>query len=331
MQPDAFPPRRITREKLIIASQLAAIVALLALLAGPSVLRAVGSKPETLASAAAQVELRPAERPNPFAGLSLTGHAAFVWDIEAHRKLFGKNEYERLPLASITKMMTALLAREALAEDEVITITPSDLFAEGDSGLLVGERWNAKDLTAFALMSSSNDAARALARASGEHIAPHASTSDAAREVFIHRMNSKARSIGLLDSVFRNETGLDISSATAGGEGSARDIAMLYEYLWRKYPDVFTSTAESGRTFISESGLHHQAMNTNNLVAHTPGVIGSKTGYTDLAGGNLAIITDIGFGRPVVIVVLGSTREARFSDVEALRTAAVASITGITE
>lgn len=321
----------MTRENLLIVSQFAAIIALLALLAGPSVLRAVGEKPESLTGAVAQTELRSVERPNPFSDLTLTGHAAFVWDIAAHRKLFGKNEYERLPLASVTKMMTALVARETLTEDETIVITASDLAAEGDSGLRIGERWAAKDIVALALISSSNDAAAAIARTAGERLLPSATTSDAARQAFARHMNEKARSIGLLDSAFRNETGLDLSISVTGGEGSARDIAMLYEYLWRKYPDLFAATAEPDTTFVSESGFVHRATNTNASVAHIPGIIGSKTGYTDLAGGNLAIITDIGFGRPVVIVVLGSTREGRFSDVESLRAAAVATITGITD
>lgn len=316
---------------MLIGAQIFAIVFLLGVLIVPGAMGAIQDESKGLVAAPAAAELRPVQKPNPFADLSLTAHSAFVWDIHAHRRLYGKNEYVRMPLASVTKMMTALTAKESVPSDAVITISANDLQSEGDSGLRVGELWKASDLLALALISSSNDAASAVAEAGGAFIIAETGKGTNSKEAFISKMNEKARSIGLLDSVFRNETGLDLSLETTGGEGTARDMAMLYEYIWRKHPEIFRVTAQPGMTITSESGFIHQAENTNDAVARIPGIIGSKTGYTDLAGGNLVIITDIGIDRPVVIAVLGSTRDGRFADVEALRQAAVSAITGMTE
>ncbi len=62
-------------------------------------------------------------------------------------------------------------------------------------------------------------------------------------------------------------------------------------------------------------GEYHDAINTNDIVSRIPNLIGSKTGYTDLAGGNLTVAFDAGFDRPIIITVLGSSREERFTDV----------------
>ena len=71
----------------------------------------------------------------------------------------------------------------------------------------------------------------------------------------------------------------------------------------------------------------HHVINTNDLVDQIPGMIGSKTGYTDLAGGNLVLLVDIGIDHPIAIAVLGSTRDERFSDVKKLIDATTNSIT----
>jgi D-alanyl-D-alanine carboxypeptidase (penicillin-binding protein 5/6) len=331
MPPKPTQPRFWNRQRILIGAQVFAIVLLLGVLIVPGAMSAISEEPRGLVAAPTAAELRPTTKPNPFTDLELTARAVFVWDIHAHRRLYGKNEYVRMPLASVTKMMTALTAKETIPSDAVIAISAKDLMSEGDSGLRVGERWNVSDLLALALISSSNDAASAIARAGGEFIITEAGRGTDPNEAFIAKMNEKAHSIGLLDTIFRNETGLDLSPETTGGEGTARDMAMLYEYIWRKHPEIFRVTAQPGITLVSESGFIHQVKNTNDAVARIPGIIGSKTGYTDLAGGNLVIITDIGIDHPIVIAVLGSTRDGRFADVEALRLAAISAITGMTE
>ncbi len=277
-------------------------------------------------------ELAQPQSEDPFAHLQLTGKAVFVWDIATHRKLFGYNEYTPLPLASVTKMMTAVVATEVTPSDTKVAITGGDITEEGDTGLLSGEVWHLKDLLDFTLVASSNDGASAIARTSGALINPDASSADSAlgKKLFIAKMNEKAHLIGLDNSRFINESGLDVTSTENGGYGSARDMAILFEYVFKKYPELLTATTQATLKIRSLSNFIHNIANTNIDVASTTGIIGSKTGYTDLAGGNLVILVDIGINHPVAIAVLGSTREGRFADVEQLIKAATTEITSET-
>jgi D-alanyl-D-alanine carboxypeptidase (penicillin-binding protein 5/6) len=117
---------------------------------------------------------------------------------------------------------------------------------------------------------------------------------------------------------FNNPTGLDEPNGDMGGVGTAKDVAELMTYIWQHDPVVLAHTDELDRTFTSTSGYVHDAENTNELVATIPGLIGSKTGYTDMAGGNLAVLYNAGLDHPIVVVVLGSSKEGRFTDVNAL-------------
>ncbi len=274
-------------------------------------------------------ELTQPQPKDAFADLQLTGKAVFVWDITTHRKLFGYNEYASLPLASVTKMMTALIATELATPEATIAITGEDIKEEGDTGLFAGEEWRLKDLLDFTLVASSNDGASAIARASGSVLSSNASSTDpmTSKKLFIAKMNEKAHLIGLDNTRFVNESGLDVTNDENGGHGSARDMAVLFEYIFKKYPELLTATTQATLKVHSLSKFIHNIANTNIDVASTTGIIGSKTGYTDLAGGNLVILVDIGINHPVAIAVLGSTREGRFADVEQLIKAATEQIT----
>ena len=100
---------------------------------------------------------------DPFADVTLEARAAYVVDLATKKVLFAKNENEKLPLASVTKLMTALVARDHMRNDVVITLAKEDLSAEGDTGLRPGERWRMGDLLDVMLLISSNDAAHAIA------------------------------------------------------------------------------------------------------------------------------------------------------------------------
>lgn len=261
---------------------------------------------------------------SPYANLDLKAKSIFVWDIKTHRKLYGHNEQEKLPLASVTKMMMALVASELLPPNTKITIAPVDLLEEGDSGLYVGEKWALADLLKFTLVASSNDGASAIAGVAGASMIANATTTDpfTSKKLFIEKMNAKAHDIGLENTHFSNESGLDIDSLTGGAYGSARDMGMLFEYIFNKHPELFTATTYAKFDVSSEHNIMHHVANTNAGVEHIAGFIASKTGYTDLAGGNLVVVVDIGIDHPLVIAVLGSTRDGRFTDVEQLITAA---------
>ena len=197
---------------------------------------------------------------------------------------------------------TAHAILSARGRDEIVVIKQDALTKEGDSNLHEGDVWRLADLLAFGLTTSSNDAMAAVASIVSE-------------EGLVSRMNEEAKVNGLSQSYYLNETGLDVSSSTAGAYGSALDVVNLM----KNYPDVFEATAYAPR---SESGSGEGTLSTIEPIWDIPGLIGAKTGYTDLAGGNLAVAVDIGLGEPVIAVVLGSTRDGRFEDIRTLIEAA---------
>jgi len=242
-----------------------------------------------------------------------------VYDVHEDLFLFAQNETSKRSLASLTKIMTGIVASEHAKTKERVAISPYAIETEGDSGLFANETWKLKDLISFVLMTSSNDGADALAAAVGvvNNVASSTSASDAI-DAFVYTMNQKARDLELVDTTFTNPTGLDEVGGSYGGEGTASDMAKITAYAWRHFPETLADSAELQRTFTSEDGFIHEAKNTNKQVYSYSGLLGSKTGYTDFAGGNLAVVYDAGLNHPVVIVVLGSTLEGRFSDVKTL-------------
>lgn len=246
----------------------------------------------------------------PFTDISIRAKAAYVWDIKKQRALFKKEESKQLPLASVTKLMTALVANEVLEESEKVPIDTLSVRQDGDSGFVEGELFDRLSLSDLVLMSSSNDGAFALAAASGNTLIQGGGAT-----TFVDAMNIRAKEIGLNETYFKNPTGLDISTTEAGAYGSARDMAFLMEYIVVNHPDILTFTREDQARVWSQTGDYHDAENTNYYVDEIPGLMGSKTGYTDLAGGNLVVAFNAGLDRPIVAVVLGSTQQERFTDI----------------
>lgn len=235
-----------------------------------------------------------------FQAPSLEAKSAYVFDLSEDKIIFELNSELQLPLASLTKLMTALVARENILDWMMVEITPEAILTEGDSGFFAGEKWPVSDLTKTMLISSSNDAAAALAL-------------NACQLDFLGLMNKKAVEMGLTQTYFFNPTGLDLNNYLAGAYGSAQNIAGLISYIFKKYPDLLESTQQDSVVIN-----YRNFKNTDLLINQLPGILASKTGYSDLAGGNLAIIADAGFHNPVVIVVLGSSEQGRFEDVKKL-------------
>lgn len=252
--------------------------------------------------------LTPTAATNAFEDVAIEGRAAIVYDLVTGEVLYEKNSRSQLPLASLTKLLTVFAATEALSPEATVTISDTALLPEGESGFSVGEQFAFDDLARLALVSSSNDATAAIAETAA---IARATTGK-------NLLAGAAAAAGLAQTYALNGTGLDESTSVSGGYGSARDVAVLTGKLLASAPDIARATVEPSFSIRSKAGLLHTLPNTNPEIVHVPNALLSKTGFTDLAGGNLAVVYDAGIGHPVAIVVLGSSRDGRFSDVQAL-------------
>ena len=95
-------------------------------------------------------------------------------------------------------------------------------------------------------------------------------------------------------------------------------MARLFTYILQNHPEIFEATRTARFVTYSLDKISHTAVNTDAEINNIPGIIGSKTGYSDLAGGNLAIVYDASINYPIIVVVLGSTYDERFTDVLSL-------------
>lgn len=227
--------------------------------------------------------------------VKITGKAAIVVDLNTGKILFEKSKKLPLPLASITKIMSILVASEHLQ--------PNDIIAWN------GEEWRFSDLLDIALVTSSNEATEAISLATARNLP---------NNDFVEAMNKKAETIGLKQTKFINETGLDLNLRYAGSYGTAEDVAKLFAYTVKNHSWILSATNDDHIRRTALSGLSYDFFNTNKITSLLPGLRASKTGYTDIADGNLAVVIDRGLNQSTVLVVLGSTREERFTDIEKL-------------
>ena len=240
--------------------------------------------------------------------------SAYVYDASEHKVIYSKNADAIRPLASLTKLMSALTASELIPAYMLVKITGDDIRQEGDTGLYLDEKWPLSKLIDFTLITSSNDGVTALASVAGYQIS---STSTNPVQLFVDAMNAKARALGLGSMHFMNQSGLDVSPVVSGGYGSAKDIARLVDYIIQKDPHLLEATSYD-KMIISSEDIAHVAENTNKAIGEIPNVIASKTGYTDLSGGNVIVAFNAGLNHPIIISVLGSSYDGRFVDLAAL-------------
>jgi D-alanyl-D-alanine carboxypeptidase (penicillin-binding protein 5/6) len=227
--------------------------------------------------------------------------AFFVMNAASGEVLAAKNAHAEVPIASITKLMTVLVALKHLTPTQTVTVT-GDAAQVGESRipLFRGQRITVRDLLAGALIQSANNAADALAAA--------AAGGDVAK--FVHWMNVRARQLGLRDTHFQRPDGLD----TPGHVSSARDVALLARVamrspIVRELVRMRTDTIENGRVTLHT---------WNDLLGVFPGLIGVKTGHTNDAGWcEVAAARRNGF--TIYAVVLGSpNRSQRNEDLQRL-------------
>ncbi len=239
---------------------------------------------------------------------NLEAKAFAIYSMRDRKIIAGENQSAVLPLASLTKIFTAILASEIFNNKDTVTITASDLKTEGDSGLILGSKWRAKTLASYMLVVSSNDAAEALRREM------EAKTSRKYKDL----VADLSKQLGLKSAFALNASGLDENSELSGAYASAEDVAKIIAYASNKAPEIFNASTKKTVYFYDKEGREYEAKNTNKAIEFIFNARASKTGYTDLAGGNLAIAFDLAPGETYSIVVLGSSRDGRFKDVEKL-------------
>jgi D-alanyl-D-alanine carboxypeptidase (penicillin-binding protein 5/6) len=210
--------------------------------------------------------------------------------------LAAKDAHERVPIASITKLMTVIVALEHLRPADVVTVSPrAAAVGESRIPLYGGQRISVHDLLAGALIQSANDAADALAAAAAGGDVPR----------FVDWMNAKARALGLRDTHFARPDGLD----APGHVSSAHDVAVLARVAMRS--PVVRSLVRL-QTAPIENG-HFVVHTWNDLLGVFPGLIGVKTGHTSAAGWcEVAAVRRSGY--TIYAVILGSRDRAQRND-----------------
>jgi len=271
--------------------------ALSAVLAGSAV-----AAPRLAAANGVQVENQTASTPVP----PLSSHAALIMNSQTGETLYQKNVSQRVPIASITKLMTAMVVLDSgidLTQPVTITEAEVDRLKGTHSRLAVGSTLTREELLLIALMSSENRAAAALARSYPGGTA-----------AFVARMNRKAQSLGMHDTAYYDPTGLDMRNSS-----TASDLARQVRAAYQNYPLIrqFTTTQQHD-TLTNTRVLHYK--NSNQLVREGEWEIGlSKTGYIQEAGRCLVMQATVG-AQPLIFVLLDSgAPAARIRDARSIR------------
>ena len=222
----------------------------------------------------------------------LTAKSWLLYDADSGITLASHNAEEARPMASVTKIMTALVVVENAGLEEPVRVSAkAEAVGEREIGLFVGEVWTVGDLLAAMMVRSANDAAMALA----EHVGGSV-------QGFADMMNARAEVLGLENSHFVNPHGLDASNHYT----SAFDLRMMAEEVL-KHPFLarLARTRQIGFK-ANPLGVARVAKTTNKLLGVYPGVVGLKTGFTSRAGLVLVSVLEHN-GRTLIAVVMGST------------------------
>jgi D-alanyl-D-alanine carboxypeptidase len=214
--------------------------------------------------------------------------AGMVIDLSSGEEILSVNKFKRWPIASVSKMMSSVVAIENLDPDREIIFSAEAIATEGVAGgFKEGEAYSVSDLIASMMVVSSNDASVALMES-----LPNGS--------FISMMNAKAKEMGMIDTYFAEPTGLSILN-----QSTASDLGILISHVWRNYPELFDIS--SGKdVFIKElnSGTRKRLTNINSLSSRRD-YLGGKTGYTEDASENILAVFSLN-KKPLAFIVLGA-------------------------
>lgn len=222
--------------------------------------------------------------------------SVLMYDLVDNKVLYEKNVHERLPMASLTKIMTAIIALEDKSMPNTYRVQSEDLVGEDSMGLEAGEVLTKEELLYGLMLNSGNDASEVLAR-----------NYPAGRAAFLQAMHDKALALGLNDTAFSNPSGLQ-------GDGTqyttAQDLLIITKYALDTFP-LLREIVSTYQYTIPATATHKQFELTNetNLISTYPGVKGVKTGFTPEAG--MCLITYFDNGDQKLIGVLLNSPDRR--------------------
>lgn len=219
----------------------------------------------------------------------ITASSALIADLDTGEIYLNKNGDDALPIASLTKLMTAVVVSELVYLERSVTLTPSMLTGLQSYPFVAGKRYRAFDLLYPALQLSSNGAASALAAFLGE-------------KTFVRRMNDKAVSLGMEDTYFEDSTGIG-----DGNISTVKDLAKLAKYILEKRRFIFDITR--GKNYSIFGPNEFTDIENHNEFYDDKRVIGVKNGYTKTALETMLTVWQLrreGLERNIVIVILGS-------------------------
>lgn len=224
----------------------------------------------------------------------ITAKAAFFIESKTGQVLFTKNVHQKLPIASLAKVMTVLIALEHKNLEDEFWVSEKAASMEPDKMLLIpGEKLILKDLLYGIFLISANDAAEVLA----EEVT-------GGKQQFINLMNLKAQQLGMQNTHYVNPTGLDEDLGSSSS--TAYDLAILTRHIIRQFPEVVEiSKTEHVYLPITPSHQDYDMYSGINLLTTYPGVVGFKTGYTAEAGYTLITLVRKN-GHEVIGVLLDS-------------------------
>ena len=246
-------------------------------------------------------------------GLTLSAGAALTMFVDAKNNeyvLVQKNSTQRIPIASITKLMTALIAVETLQPDTRILISWDVLTGKGVSGkFIAGEIVSLKDALHAILIESNNEIAIAIAKTIGT-------------ESFIKKMNDRAHELKMYDTHFVNVTGLDPEEGSENmNYASALDVANLLHYIFTNEEDIFATLKKQEYTIITNNTNRAVPIQTTNELLGNQKmslqVMGGKTGTTPKAKSNLTTIAETPLQKGHIITVILNSKNA-FNDTQDL-------------
>ena len=230
--------------------------------------------------------------------LNLNARSCVVLDRNSKKIIFGKNEYNRVKMASTTKIMTATVIIENCDLSQTVTVSKKAAGTGGSRlGLKTGDKITIRDLLYGLLLCSGNDAAIALAETAAGSV-----------QEFSNMMNNKAKELGLNNSHFESPHGLDSDNHYT----TAYELALLADYALKN--STFRNIVGTKNYTITINGYPKNITNTNELLGSLDGVYGVKTGFTN--GANRCLVTSCKRGEmDIICVVLGcDTKNFRTQD-----------------